>query len=1062
MSIVESFGIEDEIDEREVSGRYEVKSANRSLCSITIEKNNKPKRKFPLLFYIFLLSFILLIIFLFVTLVVFLSKKEEYEIDNNPFEKPEISNHNYTNIKFKNDLQLILIQVDENDTAGGSIAFNTGYLNNNFKPGYLKLAFLSLIDEHEMIDTQDLTDFLGEFDYSIDEDYSTFSFKILNAGFFDYLKKFSKLTYLEDKDKRFDKIKEKVNLLYNDLNQQKNNLKRKENHILEYLIYGYKKEDGTDIFPQGNSSFFDDIDNNGTIEKIKNIMKSLLKPSNIKIVLNSHFKMSLMKNKFIKYFNNIINKDFKDLDTEPGNYTTEFNANKIIYMNLKNYETNYIKIIYFIHRKKNITNDREYQRFYLESGYFNYLKYILSETNNESLYYNLTHSENFNIKSLSTDFELVLKSKIKFSINIDLNYYSYDHLKEIIYIVYEYIDKIRGYINLLDNEDKRMDELDNITERNFSFTEDLHDITSLNNQRAINLFRKRHKKFFLKDIWIPRRKTVVNLTRIQEYISQLIPKNSVIIIGINNNTFEKKKNLLDNSDFSYMFNNITRNEFFDVNYSIDDLDNLGIKSQENLNYKLNYIPNVYITKYDNSSKLTYNPDDKYKFIDSKTQELFTNESNYLRVFYYRSDTSFKIPKVYIILKFFHPYLRANGSSEFRDQRFFDIMIYNAYIKREINLILADAIRAGNSITMNYNQNLFYIDIFAYEDIAYKILSKIKDIIMNIIDTKTGKPKFFKNFEIYREAALEDFLNFQTISEDLKMRFAFYEKLVDTNNPDVSIYNYYKFPRDEYIKKKEEDIINDMEYYASLLNSFIISGHIYGYYSEEKAKNLVYLFNEKDDNNFINALERVNLTLLILNSKNFTNWMNKKVNITYNVTNNSYNDKLDDKDIYVKCKNNITGYRFLHWSTYNLGQMIFSNALKLVINNDKINNLKSNVFSQSETYIQFNLDSEELKDDDNFTKKINELLDGNKKIFKKEVDSVGDRLYYLYRSLIIYQYARREDMKSSAITLSDTNIHKDVNYTELDEYKYLEYDKFKTIFNERFSSNFHVDLFCKKN
>ena len=54
------------------------------------------------------------------------------------------------------------------------------------------------------------------------------------------------------------------------------------------------------------------------------------------------------------------------------------------------------------------------------------------------------------------------------------------------------------------------------------------------------------------------------------------------------------------------------------------------------------------------------------------------------------------------------------------------------------------------------------------------------------------------------------------------------------------------------------------------------------------------------------------------------------------------------------------------------------------------------------------------------------------------------------------------MKSSAITLSDTNIHKDVNYTELDEYKYLEYDKFKTIFNERFSSNFHVDLFCKKN
>ena len=200
MSVI-SFDIEENNnvinDEKEESlinnSRYEVK--NSSSNQINFE-NPKTKKKFPFLFYIFLFSLIILIGFIIFTLITKLTKKENYTIEN-MYLKPDISNNEYSNVKFNNGLELLLIKVDENDTAGGIIAFDTGYLDTNYEneTEYLKLAFLSLIT-YEVQNSIKLIDYLGKFDYSIEEHYSFFSFSILNSGFFDYFEKFSQLTYL--------------------------------------------------------------------------------------------------------------------------------------------------------------------------------------------------------------------------------------------------------------------------------------------------------------------------------------------------------------------------------------------------------------------------------------------------------------------------------------------------------------------------------------------------------------------------------------------------------------------------------------------------------------------------------------------------------------------------------------------------------------------------------------------------------------------------------------------------------------------------------------------------
>ena len=1047
MSVV-SFDIEEDNknvinDDKESlinNSRYEVEGSNHPSNSVILQ-NPKNKKKYSSLFYIFIFSLVILLGFIIFTLITKLSKKENYTLDMEKYLKPNISNSEYTNVKFDNGLELLLIKVDENDTAGGIIAFDTGYLDTDYEneTACLKLAFLSLIT-YEVQNSSKLIDYLGKFDYSIEEHYSFFSFSILNSGFFEYLKKFAQLTYLspENSDSRYENISKNINLLSKDFNNQNGNLKKIENHILEELVYGYKKED---IMAQNY--------NEKDINRVKEIMKSLLNPSRMKIILNSHFKVSLMKNKFINYFSNIINKDkSKENKNIYNNIKKDLAKQQVIFMKLPDYATNYIKIIYFIEGIRNIEKYEDYEGLYIDSGYFNYIKYILDGTNKESLYYKLTNSEYYNIKSLSCDFEVVLKSKIKLSININLNYYSYKQLQNIIEIAYEYVNKIKNHIRTLKENETQVQELYTIMKQNFSYSEDFHDNTYINKKRSVNLFCLNHRRYFLRNIWFNKE---FNVTNVNIYTTQLTPNNSVLIIGINNYALNNFREMLVNSKFSkVIFNNNKNNSFFDIYYNNDSL-SMDLESKFNNDSNIGKDENGYISKY--NYNLEYDPKIKFTADNSLPEKIEGNSS--LRVFYFKRVTSFGVPKVYIILNFYHPYLRPYGLDEFRNKIFFQLMLYRAFIKREIDLQLGDAMRAGNSINMGFNQNLFFIDIFAFEDVVEKIMNKIKEIIS--YNFESNDSIFSKKFEIYRDSAVEELYSiYHNSNSDFRMRMNFYEELKDEKK-NVTIYNYFKFPANDYRSKIITDIFDNNDDIYNFITNSIIHGNIFGYCSKAQAENISKIFYVNNDD-MIMLLSKANLTNFNLTSSNFQEWMTQKYDLVGNKTINDSNCTDD----------NISEYIFIHWSSFNLIDLIRANVLDVIINNNEYNDktnknstnstlIKSKVFSQGEIYIQFNLYNKSI----NYTNIIKDILSNNKPIYNDMIDSIGNRLYYLLKSLTINQYAKREDLKSSAITISDIMTHDIIDTRELDNCKNKNYDEINNTTITNLEKYNYVQFVCKK-
>ena len=358
--------------------------------------------------------------------------------------------------------------------------------------------------------------------------------------------------------------------------------------------------------------------------------------------------------------------------------------------------------------------------------------------------------------------------------------------------------------------------------------------------------------------------------------------------------------------------------------------------------------------------------------------------------------------------------------------------------------------------MGFNQNLFFIDIFAFEDVVEKIMNKIKDIIS--YNFESNDSKFFKKFEIYKDSALEELYSiYQNSNLDFRMRMNFYETLYNKDKS-VPIYNYFKFPKDEYRNKTKADIIDSDDEYNFITKS-IIHGNIFGYCDKTLAENIYKIFNvNNDDINIL--LNKANLSNFNLNSSNFQEWMTQKYNLETSINISDYN-----------CTDNgISEYLFIHWSTYNLKDLIISNVLDVIINSDYNNKsnsnnnnntnltlIKSKVFSQGEIYIQINSYNKSI----DYNENIKNILDHYENIYINMVDSIGNRLYYLLKSLAINQYAKREDLKSSAITMSDITTHAKIDYSELNNCKNYNYNEIKNITGAHIKDNKYVNFICKK-
>ena len=671
-------------------------------------------------------------------------------------------------------------------------------------------------------------------------------------------------------------------------------------------------------------------------------------------------------------------------------------------------ENNYLKINYYINNI-NISNE---QQFNIDSKYFNYIKDVLQETRNGSLYYELTQgTSDIGIKSINSSIRTILKHKIIFSIKIELNRKSYSHIKEIIEKVYNYIQKIRTYINNLKKEDSRVKDLFNIFKQHFTFMVDEDDEQDFA-EKTKKLFYLDNRHYFLKNDWFPNHFDE-NINTIKEYFNQLTMNNSVIILGINKytkNVFE-----LENTDIKFLFENYKTTKYFNLSYTCNDLSKLNIKLNEpEKNITIGYINNVYMSKWNEETKVHFNVDDEDRFYDNKTEIVCGNNSEAYRIFLFR-DYSFKVPKVFITLYILHPFLRPNLTETENDNLFFQIMLYVSYLKDEINNQLADAIRAKSEFKVDFNENYIFIDIYSFNDTIHRIVEKIVEIISN------SKSKIENNYEIYRDYVLED-LNSKGKSLENRIKLAFYKHIYD----DLPIYNYYEFPIDKFKNKKSFSL-------DSALNSSIIQGYIYGYYSKEETKNICKIFNNYTNGKFNESLKSANLNNKNISIENFVNKLMNRIKIKENISDENYTEE-------IEIENKI--YFFKRMSKYDFNSSVYAYIIKDIFD-DIISNI--NVQMATQKYIHLKI---ECKKDENCTTDNIKGMDGkiikeiNKSGLNKTVDVIGDRFYYYLQNTQNMLLDTHDTMRTAAIQKSIENLYDTPYASDKKDYFDISFEEFK--------------------
>ena len=202
--------------------------------------------------------------------------------------------------------------------------------------------------------------------------------------------------------------------------------------------------------------------------------------------------------------------------------------------------------------------------------------------------------------------------------------------------------------------------MERISEQYFTFSEDAHESIFYTNM-ARDLFYKDEKNFLLKQMWFTKQNFEMNINKVKNYFNQLNIKNSVILLGINDKT-KIKHNLLE-SDISFVFNNTKETEYFGTLYSLNNIDDyFNISFDNNYSMLVNPKENEFISKYDYNSESEYNSSNYDDYFNLTYEEINDKSNKYLKVFL-QKDTTFHIPKVLIMIFFFHPFLRSNFHDE---------------------------------------------------------------------------------------------------------------------------------------------------------------------------------------------------------------------------------------------------------------------------------------------------------------------------------------------------------------------------------------------------------------
>ena len=985
------------VENRNTKSSFGIESLSESFLPKEQEIKNK-KCNFPFIFYFFILILMISISMIIYYIVFYKENKENFRIVEIPWIPLDLNDRLYQDYIFNNNLEILLICDSGFDMDGGSIVIESGYLDNPLEEGIASFA-TSLISHISFNDTYNipyLKDYFGNYRFETKEHFTNFRFDILNSGFKKFLssfgtilnKDFNNFSYF---DTYFDSIVREIDLYYQ---QGEHYIEIRENHLLEYLVYGFRNETNEEILPEGNKQILSLYNYEDLKEKTLNYIEKIIDPEKIKIVLFSKFKF-LISSKYMKcYFKKLIEKEKekkknKKDEVEKEKYIIkEFNKSQIIYIKAKKYEQNYIKIIYYIEKVKN----ESFSELFYKSNYFSYIIDFLDEKKEGSLYSLLANNSTFNIKSIESYYEVILKSKIKLTIKLELNLL--EKINDIIFITYQFIYKIVK--EAIGNELQlgRYKEVRDICYKTINYQEKSFDTIELAKNNGENIIKTKYEPKFYFYFWCPPWNS--NITELKEetnlYFSQLQPNNSVIILALRD---KDKDKLTCNENSSFYLNcsyfkhsqNIIHTHYYDTYYINDFFNSSNFEKDLDKNNSANiyFRNNSYISKYNESLKNTK----KEKLIDF---EKLNNKTNTLNKFYFKRNDNFAVPKVYISLDLFHPYLRPNNSDTKDKQcNYFKVIEIFTAIKRKINERLADAIRGGNEFEFGLNENNFYINIYSYSDIAYKIMQRIRNIIFN---TTLESTDFKKNNEIYKNEAFDDFLNFDNTDIQAISRYYLYCEL--KNN----LFNKYEFFPEEFeddemgykdcIQKIDGNEFND-------LVSFIINGTIYGFYTKDKAEEIYDLFDINTSTlRFNNILDKVEVN--IANPVDYFNWVT-----TIKKLESKSTEKYINIEIFNKSEYNINlGIRYASFKE----NLVNVSILQTLLNNSKIDYnsrlIDFEIFIYRDIYFGLMLIGEEDEIIPN-----NELVDIEwKKLltscnaYNEPVDKIGNRYYYVKKNFVL--------------------------------------------------------------
>ena len=132
--------------------------------------------------------------------------------------------------------------------------------------------------------------------------------------------------------------------------------------------------------------------------------------------------------------------------------------------------------------------------------------------------------------------------------------------------------------------------------------------------------------------WFTKQNFIENINTVRNYFNQLNINNSVIFLGINEAT--KTKYNLNQSNISYIFQNINKTTLLIITYSSNDIeDHFHISYDNNFSMLLNPKKNDFISKYDYNSDLEYNSSDYDNYFKTIHKEISDVNDNYLKVFW---------------------------------------------------------------------------------------------------------------------------------------------------------------------------------------------------------------------------------------------------------------------------------------------------------------------------------------------------------------------------------------------------------------------------------------------